>query len=73
MSARGGGVSAREGCLLRGSAQDGGVCPGWCLPGGDVCLGRVCQTPPPPVDRMTDRCKNITLDGKSNVKITKRD
>ena len=29
------------------------VCQGGCLPGG-VC-------PPPHVDRMTDRCKNITL------------
>ena len=36
-----------------GSAQ-GGVCWG-CLPGG-VCLPRGCQTPPPPVNRMTDRC-----------------
>ena len=36
------------GCLPRGCLP-GGVCPGGCLPWG------VCQTPPPPVNRMTDR------------------
>ena len=49
-----------------------GVCPGGCLPGGQCLLGGavstqgwgvwpggVCQTPP--VNRMTDACKNITL------------
>ena len=49
------------------SAQGGGVCPGGCLPGGGggVCpgglpKGGIWQTPPP-VNRITDRCKNITL------------
>ena len=36
-------------CTAQG---DGGVCPGC------VCLGVPAQTPP--VNRMTDRCKNIT-------------
>ena len=46
----GGGVSAEEGV----SAQ-GGVCRGeGCLPGGE------CKADPP-VNRMTDRCKNFTL------------
>ena len=49
------------------SAQGVGVCPGGggCLPKGGTGAvylgGGVCQTPP--VDRMTDRCKNITLSG----------
>ena len=36
----------------------GCTCPGVCvyLPGGCTCPGT-----PPPVNRMTDRCKNITL------------
>ena len=68
VSARGvclGGVSA-WGCLCLGK---GGVCLG-CLPGvsakGDVCPGEVCipactGAAPPPLDRMTDTCENITL------------
>ena len=57
------GVSAqrglpRDGCLPGGScclgvSMCGGCRPRGCLPGG------VCQTPR--VNRMTDRCKNITL------------
>ena len=55
----------------------GGVCPRMnhgdevsaqgcvCLPGGMSAQGSVSQhvlrQNPPPVDRMTDRCKNITL------------
>ena len=42
--------------------------PRGCLPGGGVCLPRGCLADtPPPVDRMTDTCKNITLDGKNNI------
>ena len=43
-----------------------GCLPRGCLPRGGVCWGGV-SAPlhagihPPPVDRMTDRCKNITL------------
>ena len=70
------GVSAREGvcsgvsapgglcsggCLLWG----GGVCSGGCAPGGVCSRGGggipVCTEADPPVNRMTDRCKNITL------------
>ena len=36
-----------------------GVCLGGCLPREGVCPGGVCETPP--VNRITDRCKNITL------------
>ena len=44
----GGGVSACDG--------------GWCLPARGVCLPGGCVCPQdPPVDRMTDTCKNITL------------
>ena len=44
----------------------GGSAQGECLPGrgsaqGGVCPGDVCVADPPPVNRMTDRCKNITL------------
>ena len=60
----GGGVSAVEGwgvCL-------GGVCPEW-----GVYHHAMGQTPPLPVNRITDRCKNITLPqtsfaGGKNVK-----
>ena len=48
-----GGVCSRGGCLLRG-----------CLPlvrGGDGVYPSMQWGRPPPVDRMTDRCKNITL------------
>ena len=59
-----GGVCSR-GCLLQGMSTPGGVCSGGCLLQGGVCSwgwypsmhwGRH-----PPVNRMTDRCKNITL------------
>ena len=54
------------------SAQREGVCPGgMCLPRGisaqgGVCLGDVileggCLPGTPPVNRITDRCRNITL------------
>ena len=51
------------GCLHRGCLSVwgvclGGACPGGCLPGG-VSKHALGLTPPPPVDRMTDRCKNI--------------
>ena len=59
----GGGLSAqvhagihRGGVSVRGvSAQGaGGVCPGECLPGGDVC-SNACWDTHPPVNRVTDR------------------
>ena len=60
MSAPGG--SAPGGCLLSGGLLQGGVCSqGGCLPlvpGG--CIP-ACNGANPPVNRMTDRCKNITL------------
>ena len=55
-----------RGCLPRGQCLPRGGClPRGCLPrgvsaGGDICPGSVWQTPLP-VNRMTDRCKNITL------------
>ena len=41
-------------CLPGEVSARGGVCPGGCLPGW-------CGRQNPPVNRMTDRCKNITL------------
>ena len=63
------------GCLLPGGSAPGGCLPGLggCLPGpGGWCLllggawsgGGIpacTEAEPPPVNRMTDRCKNITL------------
>ena len=64
------------GCLPREVSAGGWcVCPGgewsarrvsaWECPWGCVCPGGVssrgCGKPPPPVNRLTDRCKNITL------------
>ena len=63
------GVSAHGGCLLLGGAwSQGGSArgvpgPRGCLlPGEGVSQHALRQTPPPPpVNRMTDRCKNITF------------
>ena len=66
------GVSAPGGCLLWGVYSHGGVCSRGCLllgvsaPGGCLLLGGVVsqhalRKTPPPVNRMTNRCKNITL------------
>ena len=51
------GVSAQGQCVCQG-----GVYPGRCLHRGCL-LGGVCWgcTPPPPVNRITDRCENITF------------
>ena len=60
-------VSAPGGCLVRGVCSWGGGClvwgwvsaPGGCLvPGGGI---PACTEADPPVDRMTDTCKNITF------------
>ena len=52
------GVSAPRGCLLWG-----GVCSrgGGCLLQGGVCSEHALRQTLPPVDRITDACKNITL------------
>ena len=82
------GCLPRRGCLLGGRGLlgmpiggvcPGGVCPGRCLLGGRgvflgecVCLGSVCQIPPP-VDRMTETgvktllCRNYVADGKCDA------
>ena len=52
VSAPGGGSALGRGCLLRG-----GLLPGGCLPGTPPGPDQV----PPPVNRMTDACKLITL------------
>ena len=66
---RGGGAWS-QGSLLRGVCSQGGLLPGGLLPGG-LLPGGVCswgggmpactEADPPPVNRMTKRCKNITL------------
>ena len=57
------GVSASGGCLLPGGSASGGVCSGGrgvSAPGG--CGIPACtEADTPPVDRITDACKNITL------------
>ena len=55
------GVSTQGGVCPGGLPRGGGVCTGECLQGG--CLANTPQTrgTHPPVDRMTDTCKNITL------------
>ena len=45
-------------CTARGGSAPGGLLPGGACSGG-VSPGGV--LPLPPVNRMTDRCKNITL------------
>ena len=61
----GGGVPAwRGGACLEGGCLPGGGVPAWrggCLPGGGVPAWRGGTWHPPPVDRITDACKNITL------------
>ena len=66
----GGGVSMG---VSRGKCVQGGCVSGWWVyvfmgvcPGGSVCQevytpSTQRQTPPSPVNRMADRCKNITL------------
>ena len=60
------GASCFRGVYAQGvSSQGKCLCPGGCLPGAGVCLpggvlpGGVFQTPP--MNRITDRCKNATL------------
>ena len=57
-SIRGGGWCPPGGCLP-GGCLPGGVCLRGCLPSGGVCPIACWDTPP--VNRVTDRCKNITL------------
>ena len=52
-----GGLSSQGVCLPGRS-----VCPEGCLPGGGIPACTEADSPPPPwTDRMTDKCKNITL------------
>ena len=54
-----GGVSGPGGQCVRSGRLSG---PGGGVPGpGGVCLSALWDTTTPPVDRMTNRCKNITL------------
>ena len=47
---------------VRGGVSKGGVCPGVCVSTGVwVSQHAMAQTPLPPVNRITDKCKNITL------------
>ena len=55
-------VSAPRGCLLRGVCSQGGVsAPGGCLLLGGCGIPACTEVDTPPVNRMTNRCKNITL------------
>ena len=61
-----GGLLNPWGVCIWGSAQPRGVCLGGsasrgCLPNPQVCLQGGWEDLPPPVNRMTHRCKNITL------------
>ena len=60
------GVPAQEGVpawgVCTGQGAGGCTCWGGCTCPGDVpAWGVPAQVPHPPVNRMTDRCKNITL------------
>ena len=61
----GGGAVCSGGCVCsQGGVCSGGVCSrGGVLGEGGVLVSQLAlrQTPPPPVDRITDACKNITL------------
>ena len=69
----GGGLCPGKGGLSGGSLFGGGLCvqenlrsgvsvPGGLRPGGSVFSGDLCQGDPlSPVNRLTDRCKNITI------------
>ena len=65
MSALGGVCSWGGVCSQPGVSALGGVCFGGVSSLGGVCSGggiRACtEADTPPVSRMTDRCKNITL------------
>ena len=65
-----GGVSAPGGCLLWGVCSQGVSVPIGSAPGGVVSQHALRQTPPP-VNRMTNRCKNITLATTSLRPVTK--
>ena len=57
-------VSAQGGVPMGGVCLGEGVClwrGGRCLPTGSVCLIASWDTYPTPVNRITDRSKNITL------------
>ena len=65
-----GGVCPERGCLPGGCLLRGVCLPGGCLPKGvfayvGVCLWGMCLPgggcTPPPVNRITGRCKNITF------------
>ena len=68
MSAQGGRECLPRGCLFRGCLPRAGVCPGLVSAQGVSaqgvsawgCLPRVVSVYPP-VNRITDRCENITL------------
>ena len=52
----GGGVCSGGGVSSWGVSSAGDLVPGLC-----VCSGGWQSPPPPPVDRITDACRNITL------------
>ena len=64
-----GGVSLPGGVLLAGGLLAGGVS----LPGGSSLPGGVLPAGDPPVDRITDTSKNITLATTSLRPVKKRD
>ena len=63
-----GGVPPSRGCLLPGGCPSGGcLLPGGLLPGGGI---PACTEADPPVDRITDTSKNITLATTSLRQVT---
>ena len=54
-------MSASGGCLLPGGVCSGGVCYGGCLLLGGGGIPACTEADTPPVDRITDTSKNITL------------
>ena len=50
-----------RGAVCPGGGFPGGVCPEWSAQEGGLPKEDICPVGCPPVDRMTNTCKNITL------------
>ena len=72
VSASGGGGVCSGGCLLQGGSALGGVCSWGVSAQGGCGIPACTEVDTPPVNRMTDRCKNITLATTSLLPVINR-